>query len=271
LKEIGRLRIIPRRRGLESGKIGRNSNLVKDLTVPTTVAIMKVGFEDSSPADPRYPMAVRAVLFDFDGVIADTENHHIAAWQRTLTALGWQVPDDVAARSAELDDRQFLRELFATQGIVGGEIDAWVRKKQVLTIQMLRDAPRLYPGVVELVGQLRGRVRMAVVSGTWRENVEAVLTSSGLDQAFEFIVGKEDVSAVKPDPEAYQLALSRLEVGPGDVVAIEDSPTGLAAASAAGRVCIAVGHRREFGDWVGNATYVSGLEPAAGLLQRMGL
>ncbi len=86
-------------------------------------------------------MAFRALLLDFDGVIADTENHHVAAWQRTLAALGWQVPDEVAARAAEVDDRLFLRDLFADQQIEGGEIEGWVQKKQALAIQMLRDAP----------------------------------------------------------------------------------------------------------------------------------
>ena len=90
-------------------------------------------------------MALRAVLLGFDGVIADTENHHIAAWQRTLAALGWQVPDEVAARSADVDDREFLRDLLAAQQITDGDIDGWVRKKQTLTISMLRDAPGFIP------------------------------------------------------------------------------------------------------------------------------
>jgi HAD superfamily hydrolase (TIGR01509 family) len=216
-------------------------------------------------------MAPRAVLFDFDGVIADTENHHIAAWQRTLMALGWQVPDEVAARSAEIDDREFLRELFARRGIEDGDIEGWVRKKQALTIRLIRDAPRLYPGVTDLVAQLRGRVRMAIVSGTWRENVEAVAGASGLEGAFEFIIGKDDVAAVKPDPEAYRLVVRRLAIEPGQAVAIEDSPTGVAAARAAGIPCIAVGHRREFGEWVGEGIYFSGLEPVSGLIQHLGL
>ena len=216
-------------------------------------------------------MAPRAVLFDFDGVIADTENHHIAAWQRTLMALGWQVPDEVAARSAEIDDREFLRELFARQGIEDGDIEGWVRRKQALTIRLIRDSPRLYPGVTDLVAQLRGRVRMAIVSGTWRENVEAVAGAPGLEGAFEFIIGKDDVAAVKPDPEAYRLAVRRLAIEPRQAVAIEDSPTGIAAARAAGIPCIAVGHRREFGEWVAEGIYFSGLEPVSGLIRHLGL
>ena len=157
-------------------------------------------------------MALKAVLLDFDGVIADTDNYHVAAWQRTLSVLGWQVPDEVAARSAEIDDRQFLAEVFAQRGIVSGKIEDWVRKKQVLTVQMLRNSPRLYPGAVELVRKLEGRAKLAVVSGTWRENIEVVLEASDLAEAFDLIIGKEDVTSVKPAPEAYQLALKRLRL-----------------------------------------------------------
>jgi len=216
-------------------------------------------------------MAPKAILLDFDGVIAETENHHIAAWQRTLSALGWQVPDRVAAVSAEVDDREFIKDLFANRGLPTVKVEEWVRRKQALLIRMLGDSPRVYPGVVELVRELRGRVRLAVVSGTWRENIDAVLDAVGLAGSFETIVGKEDVKAVKPDPEAYHLALRRLNSQPKEAMAFEDSPSGLAAARAAGVPVIAVGHRRSFGDWVGNAAYISGLEPVEGLLRHLGL
>ncbi len=225
----------------------------------------------SGSFDVPKPMAPKAILLDFDGVIADTENLHVAAWQRTLSALGWQVPDLVAAASAEIDDREFIRDLFTSRGIPAVKVEEWVRRKQVLTIRMLANSPRLYPGVVELVRELQGRVRLAVVSGTWRENIEAVLGATGLARAFETIVGKEDVKAVKPDPEAYLLALKQLRIPPRDAVAFEDSPSGLAAARGAGVPVIAVGHRRAFGDWVGHATYISGLEPVEGLLRHLGL
>jgi beta-phosphoglucomutase len=216
-------------------------------------------------------MPPKAILFDFDGVIADTGNHHIAAWQRTLAVMGWQIADEVAARSAELDDREFLAELFVARGIKEGKIDDWVRRKQVLTVQLLKDAPQLFPGVVDLVRELHGLVRLAVVSGTWRENIKTVLGAAGLADSFDLIVGKEDVAAGKPAPDAYQLALKRLRLVGRSTVALEDSPTGLAAARAAGIRAIAVGHRRPFGEWVGDATYISGFEPAHGLLQHLGL
>jgi HAD superfamily hydrolase (TIGR01509 family) len=216
-------------------------------------------------------MPPKAILLDFDGVIADTENYHIAAWQRTLSDLGWHIADDVAARSAEIDDREFLAELFAERGIVSQKIEDWVLRKQALTVRMLKDSPRFYPGAVELIRLLRGKAKLAIVSGTWRENIQAVLGAAGLTDCFETIVGKEDVSRVKPAAEAYALALKKLRVAARSAVAIEDSPTGLASARAAGIRVIAVGHRHPFGDWVADSLYVSGFEPVEGLLKNLGL
>jgi HAD superfamily hydrolase (TIGR01509 family) len=216
-------------------------------------------------------MPLQAVLLDFDGVIAETDNHHIAAWQRTLSTLGWQIPDEVAARSAEIDDREFLAELFAGRGVVSHKIEEWVLKKQVLTVQMLKDSPRLYPGAVDLIRLLREKAKLAVVSGTWRDNIRAVLCAAGVDDCFEAIVGKEDVTSVKPAAEAYLLALKKLQVPAAAAVAIEDSPSGLISARAAGIRVIAVGHRHPFGDWVGDSLYVSGFEPVEGLIRNLGL
>jgi beta-phosphoglucomutase len=231
----------------------------------------KAAFDAFRSADLAQLMPPKAILFDFDGVIADTGNHHIAAWQRTLAVMGWHIADEVAARSSEIDDREFLAECFAERGITEGKIEDWVRRKQVLTVQLLKDAPWLFPGVIDLVRKVQGRVRLAVVSSTWRENIEAVLGAAGLADAFDVIVGKDDVTAGKPAPDAYLLALKRLRLVARSTVALEDSPTGLASARAAGIRAIAVGHRRPFGEWVGDATYISGFEPAHGLLQHLGL
>jgi beta-phosphoglucomutase len=216
-------------------------------------------------------MARKAVLLDFDGVIAETDNHHIAAWQRTLAALGWQVADEVAARAAEVDDRVFLADLFAERGVPTRKIDEWVRRKQALTVQMMRSSPRLHRGVAELVRELHGRARLAVVSDTWRENVETVLESAGIAGSFDAIIAKEDVTSFKPNPEPYLRALKRLRISPRSAVAFEDSAAGLESARAAGLKVIAVGHRRPFGDWVGDAIFISGLEPVEVVLRHLEL
>ncbi len=102
-------------------------------------------------------MPPKAILFDFDGVIAETENHHVVAWQRTLSFMGLMVPDEVAVRAAEVDDREFLAELFVAREIPVDKVDEWVDRKQELTVQLLRYAPRIYPGFVDLVRALRGK------------------------------------------------------------------------------------------------------------------
>jgi HAD superfamily hydrolase (TIGR01509 family) len=125
--------------------------------------------------------------------------------------------------------------------------------------------------VVEFVGKLRGQVRMAVVSATWRENVEAVLDAAGLAGSFESIVSKEDGTSLKATPKAYQLALRRLRVSPRSAAALEDGPSGLEAARAAGVRAIAVGHRRPHGSWVADSPYIPGLEPVEEVLRQLGL
>ena len=214
---------------------------------------------------------LRAILFDFDGVIADTENIHVAAWQRTFADLGWEVPDHVCARAAEEDDRDFLASIFAEKKIEDGNVEGWLQRKQALTLTMLEDSPRLYPGVVELVHLARKNLRLAVVSGTWRANVETVLRATGLADAFELIVAKEDVKAGKPDPACYRLALKRLKLTPGVALAVEDSPAGVASAVAAGIRVMVVGHRHPRGDWVGDFGYTPDLTKPRQLLQLNGI
>lgn len=216
-------------------------------------------------------IAPRAVLFDFDGVIADTENYHVAAWQRTLARLGWEVSDELAARAAEVDDRQFLSDLFARRKVAEGDVEGWVRRKQELTAALLAESPRLYPGVSALVDRLRGQVRLAVVSTTWRENIQTVLRAASLADAFDVLVGKEDVRAAKPEPEGYLLALERLGVPGAEAVALEDSATGLAAARAAGLRTVAVGHRLPPGEWVGASPYLPALAHTEDVLAVLGL
>jgi HAD superfamily hydrolase (TIGR01509 family) len=217
-------------------------------------------------------MPPSAVLLAFDGVLADTENYHVAAWQRTLARLGWEIPDEVAARAVEIDDYAFAAEVFARRAVVQADLDGWVERKRALTLEMARLSPRLFPGAAELVTSLAGRARLAVTADARREVVEAVLGGAGLLDSIELIVAAGDAKAARPDPEVLRTAVKRLKLKPktGSVLAVEGTPAGLRAARLAGISALAVGHRRPFDDWVGDAPYVSGLEPVAGLLAQIG-
>jgi HAD superfamily hydrolase (TIGR01509 family) len=218
-------------------------------------------------------MPTRALLLDFDGVIADTENVHVAAWQRTFAAMGWEVADEVCARAMEIDDRAFLAEVFDQRKILHGNIDGWVGRKQELTLSLLTDSPRVYPGVAELIERVKGlgTVKLAAVSTTWRANIVTVLKAANLYSAFSLIVGKEDVKAAKPDPEGYTLAVGSLGLRPRDTVALEDSATGLSAARGAGVRAVAVGHRKAFGPWVGTHEFLDDLRRTDLVLAKIGL
>ena len=216
-------------------------------------------------------MPLRALLFDFDGVIADTENIHVVAWERTFGAMGWSVEPEVCVRTAEEDDRAFLTDIFAQHGVLDGDVEGWIRRKQALTLAMLSASPRLFPGVEDLIRRLSDHCRLAVVSTTWRENVEEVLRAAGIVTAFATIVGKQDVEETKPNPACYRLALRRLGLKPGEAIALEDSPHGLASARAAGLKVVAVGHRRPEGDWTGGAPFLASLADFENVRRTLGL
>ncbi len=217
-------------------------------------------------------MPPRAVLFDFDGVLADTENVHVAAWERTLERLALDVAPEVCVRAAEEDDRTFLRDLFTENAIEGGDVAGWVAHKQAITRMLLADAPHLYRGARELVAALAPRVRLAVVTGTWRENVAIVLGVGGLADHFSLLIAKEDAESPKPAPDPYRVALDRLGLDPAEVIALEDSPTGLASARAAGLPVIAVGHRRPDPAWAlaAGVPFLPDLTDLARCLQALG-
>jgi HAD superfamily hydrolase (TIGR01509 family) len=256
--------------------IGANSGKVNDLTTRSAPAIIAevpapTTWPRSRKGDPLKPP--RALLFDFDGVIANTENHHIAAWQRTFGLMGLEVDDEVCARAAEIDDREFLSDFFLSKKITDGDVAGWIGRKQEIVRMLLDDSPRVYPGVAELVDRVKqiGTVKLAVVTSTWRENVTRVLKSSGLFGSFTLIVAKEDVKAVKPDPEAYLRALECLSIPGSAAVALEDSPSGLASAVGAGVRTVAIGHRREKGGWSARSTYFRDLTKPDELLAAIGL
>lgn len=213
----------------------------------------------------------RAVLFDFDGVIADTENVHVASWERIFAAMGLEVTPEQCSRAAEIDDRAFLSEILAAKKIEEAAIEGWVGRKQELAAAMLGDEPRLYPGVVALVRRLEPQVKLAVVTSARREDVESVLRSGAIEHAFATIVTKEDVTRTKPDPEPYRTALERLGMSPQDAVVLEDSAAGLASARSAGIRSLAIGHRHAKGVWVGESSYLDDLTDVDAVLLALGL
>lgn len=192
---------------------------------------------------------MRAVVFDFDGVIADSEPLHYQALKDSLIPEGVLINQEEYLRSyLAYDDRGAIRIALEQHGVPfeADRVHAIATRKAALFEELLRQVP-FFPGVPELVRSLAGEVPLAIASGARREEIEAILETGGLRSCFVAIVGAEDVARGKPDPEPYQAALRQiLPRAPGlvaqDCVAFEDSMAGIASAREAGMMVVAVTH-----------------------------
>ena len=189
---------------------------------------------------------LHAVIFDFDGIVADTEKLHYLAFERVLAPKGLSMTwEDYVAQCIGFDDRDVLRYRLGGAGEEpdGPTLQELVDRKALAFIELVQEqgAP-IYPGVWNLVRRLHeAEVPLCVCSGALRSDIDAVLRATGFGHSFETMVTAEEVRRSKPDPESYLLALERLrekhadrDIQPERVIAIEDTPTGIAAARGAG-------------------------------------
>jgi beta-phosphoglucomutase len=179
---------------------------------------------------PRY----QAVIFDMDGVLADSEPIYNAAMQHVLNPLGHVVTDEqqrqIMGSSIEAT-WQFLQETFHIES----PLEALVNAYDLDLRELLAQVREPLPGVRELVGTLKQRgVPLAVASSSLPEWIEALLGGLGMRPDFDATASAREAGASKPAPDVYLLAASRLEVDPTACIAIEDTPTGVASAKAAG-------------------------------------
>lgn len=186
------------------------------------------------PNTPRY----QAVIFDMDGVLADSEPVYYAAMQNVLGPLGFEITDEhqrqVMGSSIEATWAYF-RETFHLEG----PLDSLVEAYDLQLRRLLAEVHEPLPGVPEVIARLRERdVPIAVATSSIPEWIDALLGGLGLRDAFDATATAREAGASKPAPDVYLLAASRLEMEPANCIAIEDTPTGLASAKAAGMFVI---------------------------------
>lgn len=197
---------------------------------------------------------LRAILFDFNGVLVDDEPIHQAVFGRVLGEE--RIELDPARYRRELvgvDDRAGFRAVLERAGRPAPpEVVARLvaRKAAYYQEEIRRGGYPYFPGALELVrAAAAARLRLGVVTGALRAEVEGALRQAKLDAPFHVLVTAEDMATGKPDPEGYQRALAELNadpplparlIHPHEVVAIEDTPAGLVAAVGAGLRTVAV-------------------------------
>ena len=194
-----------------------------------------------------------AVIFDFDGVLVDSEPLHYQAFQEVLAPLGLGYSyERYVERYIGFDDRDALREAFrvSNRRLDGETLAKLLQAKAQAFLKTAARGVQAFPGAVALVQDLVAhQVPLAIASGALRQEIEAILEGLGLRHAFPIIVAANDVQRSKPDPESYRVALQRLQatygaarLGLGSCLVIEDTPNGILAAKQAGLHCIAVTH-----------------------------
>jgi phosphoglycolate phosphatase len=184
------------------------------------------------------------ILFDFNGVIIDDEPQHCDALIATLAEYDFALDRDTYYREyLGFDDRECFRFSFERQGRPADDqvLAAAIERKNGYYERAIRESMRLVPGAADFIeaAALDG-VRLAIVSGALRREIELVLELAGLRAQFDAIIAAEDVPACKPDPQGFRSGREALGVAPGRCVVIEDSLPGLAAARAAGLRCAVV-------------------------------
>jgi beta-phosphoglucomutase len=175
-----------------------------------------------------------AILFDFDGVLVDSEPLHCACWAEVLSPFGVKLEWDVYRdRYLGIDDRDMLRNIAAAANPSLDWQTLWTRypaKKELFQRKM--EQPPFPPDLSALLERLRGEYKLAVVSSSARIEIEAPLQASNLRNYFEALVTGEDVKHLKPAPDPYLLGARLL--GARRPLVVEDSAAGIASGRAAG-------------------------------------
>lgn len=183
---------------------------------------------------------MQGLIFDFDGLIVDTELASFQTWQEVYREHGCSLPLTTYAQCIGSPGAFDTHAHLESQ--LGRPLDriAIKTRRRQRYVEMTQGQGVL-PGIREYLTEAKQRgLKLAVASSSHREWVAGHLTRFGLDGYFDALRCADDAKRVKPDPELYQLALAALELSPEHAIAFEDSPHGVTAAKRAGLVCVAV-------------------------------
>jgi len=212
--------------------------------------------------------ALQAIVFDFDGVIADSEPLHLKAYQQALAEDGLLLDrDEYFARYLGYDDVGMLQALARDRGLAWTDrhITALVARKGTKLQALLEGDEVLFPGAAAFVRTAAAEVPIAIASGAMRHEIVQIVRAAGLGDLFTTIVASGDTPESKPSPAPYLLAFEQLQQASGRpldrrrCVAIEDSVWGLESARGAGLRCVGVTTSYPAAELTGAELVVGGL------------
>jgi beta-phosphoglucomutase len=212
--------------------------------------------------------ALQAIVFDFDGVIADSEPLHLRAFQQALADEGIELaPAEYYGRYLGYDDVGLVEALARDRGIAMNDRhrSALVARKGVKLQEMLQADSVLFPGATEFIRNAAAAVPIAIASGALRHEIDEIIEAAGVADLFSAIVASGDTPHSKPSPAPYMLAFERLcaavgnDLDPQRCVAVEDSRWGLESARGAGLRCVGVTNSYPASELGGAELVVDGL------------
>jgi HAD superfamily hydrolase (TIGR01509 family) len=182
----------------------------------------------------------KTILWDMDGVIADSHSLHLAAWQEAFAKRG------IAFTIEDFANLFGARNDFIVSSVTHGELSeeaarTVVQEKEESFRRKAIGNVKAFPGALRLLNIIKaGNFKLGLVSSAPKENINLVTTELNLDGVFDCVVSGQEVSEGKPSPQIHLLAAQKLGVAPNDCLAIEDSPQGIQAAKTAGMKCLAI-------------------------------
>ena len=181
-----------------------------------------------------------AVIWDVDGVIADTAPYHCRAWQDVFHKRGVNFTEEDFKRYFGQRNDTIIRNNIG-RSISPGELDAIAAEKEENYRQRVAQNIKPLPGAVELIRKLsERRVKMAIASSAPMGNIQLIIRGLGINNCFQAIVWGREVTEGKPSPQGFLLAAKKLGVEPQNCIVIEDAIAGVDAAKSAGMKCVAV-------------------------------
>ena len=185
----------------------------------------------------------KALLFDFDGTIADTMGAHLNAWNKGLAVYNLTLSREQHLAWAGRPTRMIV-QLLNEMHKVEIPTDRFLMDKEVSYFSSLHEVKEIV-SVVEIIKHYHKVLPMVVVTGSRRKAVEKTLAHLGLTEYFDHLVCAEDYAHGKPAPDCFLLAAANLKVAPKDCLVFEDAQLGIEAANAAGMACLKVDEKHE--------------------------
>jgi HAD superfamily hydrolase (TIGR01509 family) len=190
---------------------------------------------------------LKAIIFDCDGVIADSEPLHMATLQQVLAEEGITLTEEIYYREyLAFDDRNAFTRAFRDHGrpLTGAQLSELIARKAARLEPVMRTHLRIFPGIAEFIRNASATLPLAVASGALRHEIELILRHADVRDCFAAVVSAEDVERGKPDPEAFNKAFAALNtrqsISLRECLVIEDSLHGVEAGRLAGMPVLAV-------------------------------